>query len=124
MHYMQKTLVLIAASVGIGFAASSAHAQLPKTTMQVDHANTALVVINPQVDFLSPKGVTWGLVGKSVEANHTVENLDTLFKAAKDSNMQVVISPHYYHPWTTAGSSAARLKWRCTRSACSTATGP
>ncbi len=99
MHYMQKTLALLAASVGIGFAAGPAHAQLPKTTMQVDHANTALVVIDPQVDFLSPKGVTWGLVGKSVMANHTVENLDTLFKAAKDSNMQVVISPHYYYPW-------------------------
>ncbi len=28
---------------------------------------TALVVTDPQIDFLSPKGVTWGVVGKSVD---------------------------------------------------------
>ncbi len=99
MYYLQKAIAIVAISAGLGMAAIPAHAQLPKTTMQVDRANTALVIIDPQVDFLSPKGVTWALVGKSIQANHTVENLDTLFKAAKDSNMQVLISPHYYYPW-------------------------
>lgn len=99
MHYLQKAIAIVAVSAGLGMATAPAHAQLPETTMQVDRTNTALVVIDPQVDFLSPKGVTWGLVGKSVQANHTVENIDTLFKAAKDSNMQVLISPHYYYPW-------------------------
>ena len=99
MHYIQKVFAIMAASAGIAFVTGPAHAELPKTTMQVDRTNTALVVIDPQVDFLSSKGVAWGVVGKSVEANHTVQNLDTLFKAAKDSNMQVVISPHYYYPW-------------------------
>ena len=45
--------------------------------------NTALVVTDPQNDFLSPDGVTWGVVGKSVTENDTVENIDNLFKAAK-----------------------------------------
>ena len=35
-------------------------------------ATTALVITDPQNDFLSPEGVTWGVVGKSVEENHTV----------------------------------------------------
>ncbi len=37
----------------------------------VDGEDTALVVTDPQNDFLSPGGVTWGMVGKSVTENNT-----------------------------------------------------
>jgi nicotinamidase-related amidase len=74
-----------------------AHAQLPDPGMTVD-GHTAVVITDPQVDFLSEKGVTWGVVGKSVKANNTVANLESLFKAAKASNMPVFVSPHYYYP--------------------------
>jgi len=53
------------------------NAALPDPGMQVEKGRTALVVTDPQNDFLSPKGVTWGVVGKSVTANHTVENIVT-----------------------------------------------
>jgi nicotinamidase-related amidase len=59
---------------------------------------TALVIIDPQNDFLSPEGVTWGVVGESVTQNNTVENIEALFKAAKEAELQVFISPHYYYP--------------------------
>jgi nicotinamidase-related amidase len=72
--------------------------QLPNPGMEVDRDNTALVVTDPQNDFLSPQGVTWGVVGKSVEANNTVANIETLFKAAKGNDIEVFISPHYYYP--------------------------
>jgi hypothetical protein len=39
---------------------------LPKTDMRLDLSRTALVVTDPQIDFLSPNGVTWGVVGESV----------------------------------------------------------
>ena len=71
---------------------------LPNPDMEIDPTNTALVVTDPQNDFLSPDGVTWEVVGKSVEANNTVENIETLFKLAKASGIQVFISPHYYYP--------------------------
>ncbi len=45
--------------------------------------NTVLVITDQQNDFLSPKGVTWGMVGKSVTENKTVEHIEELFKAAK-----------------------------------------
>lgn len=61
-------------------------------------SNTALVVTDPQNDFLSPDGVTWGLVGKSVTDNKTVEHLDQLFSKAHESGVPVFISPHYYYP--------------------------
>src|SRR3984893_9220136 len=63
------------------------------------HKNdTALVVIDPQNDVLSEKGVSWGLVGASVRENGTVENLTRLFKAAKEQDYGVFISPHYLYP--------------------------
>jgi nicotinamidase-related amidase len=66
--------------------------------MQFDKADTALVVIDPQNDVLSEKGVSWGLVGESVKENNTVENLARLFTAAKDKSYGVFISPHYLYP--------------------------
>jgi len=72
--------------------------QLPDPGMPIDPENTALVVTDPQIDFLSPKGVTWGMVGKNVTEVNTVENLETLFKSAKGNGIQVFISPHYYFP--------------------------
>ncbi len=61
-------------------------------------SSTALVVTDPQIDFLSPECVTWGVVGVSVTANNTVNNIATLFAAAKESGYSVFISPHYYYP--------------------------
>lgn len=71
---------------------------LPDPGMTIDKGSTALVVTDPQNDFLSPEGVTWGVVGDSVTENNTVENIESLFKAAKENNFQVFISPHYYYP--------------------------
>jgi nicotinamidase-related amidase len=66
--------------------------------MQFNKNDTALVVIDPQNDVLSEKGVSWGLVGDSVKENNTVENLARLFTAAKDQDFGVFISPHYLYP--------------------------
>ena len=78
--------------------AISAHAELPDPGMTITHGNTALVITDPQNDFLSPKGVTWGVVGESVTKNNTVANIESLFKAAKQNDIPVFISPHYYYP--------------------------
>ena len=71
---------------------------LPPSTMELNLSRTALVVIDPQIDFLSEEGVTWPLIGESIKENNTVENIERLFKAAKKSEIEVMISPHYYYP--------------------------
>ncbi len=71
---------------------------LPQTDVTVTLSNTALVITDPQKDFLDPSGVAWGAVGKSVEANGTVANIGLLLGAAKAAGMTVAISPHYYYP--------------------------
>ena len=87
--------------------ADPAEPALPDAGMKLDVSRAALVVTDPQVDFLSPDGVTWGVVGKSVEQHNTVPNIEALFKAAKGAGMTVAISPHYYYPtdhgWSFGG---------------------
>ena len=73
-------------------------AQLPDPGLTIDVSRTAVVITDPQNDFLSPDGATWGLVGASVEANGTVANIETLIKTAKANGIKVFISPHYYYP--------------------------
>ena len=66
--------------------------------MDISAQDTALVITDPQNDFLSEKGVTWGLVGDSVKENGTVEHLEQLMKEAKGGGYDMFISPHYYYP--------------------------
>ena len=66
--------------------------------MEINKNNTAVLVTDPQNDFLSEKGVTWQLVGESVKENRTIENIEQIFKAAKNNGFEVFISPHYYYP--------------------------
>ena len=99
-----------AAAVAVGLAGRTAEAAgkgkyadpenpaLPPSNMVLDKKRTAVVITDPQVDFLSPKGVTWAVVGKSVTDNNTVANLGRLMAAAKQVGMLLAISPHYYYP--------------------------
>ena len=82
-------------------------AALPKANIQLDLPRTALVVIDPQIDFMSPKGRSWGVVGESVTEQNLMPNLIRLFEAAKQAGITVAISPHYYfphdHTWKVQG---------------------
>ncbi len=91
------TSLLIAALATLSTTAA-VNAQLPDPGMEIVPGRTALVITDPQNDFLSPDGATWGVVGKSVTDNNTVENIEALFEAAKANDIPVFISPHYYYP--------------------------
>lgn len=75
----------------------SVFAQLPDPGFSIDD-KTALLVTDPQIDFLSPEGVTWGVVGESVTENNTVANIEAVFQAALDKGLPIFVSPHYYYP--------------------------
>lgn len=95
MNTVFKYVTVVSMLVAI---ASITKAALPDPGMEITRGSTAVVITDPQNDFLSPEGVTWGVVGKSVTANNTVENIETLLKTAKASGIPVFISPHYYFP--------------------------
>jgi len=93
-----RVLGCLTVLIFIVLSPTASFAELPNPGMQIDLERTALVVTDPQNDFLSPNGVAWGVVGKSVTENNTVENIKTLFKSAKNSDIPVFVSPHYYYP--------------------------
>jgi nicotinamidase-related amidase len=104
-----KTNVLksILSLIAIIATSSNIFAQLPDPGFVID-GTTAIVITDPQNDFLSPNGVAWGVVGESVTKNNTIENLETLFRLAEANGIQVFISPHYYykhdHTWKFEGA--------------------
>ena len=75
-----------------------ANPALPASTFEWDASRTAMVVIDPQIDFMSSKGAAWGVVGESVTEQKLVPHLLQLFAATKRAGMTVAISPHYYYP--------------------------
>ncbi|MEQ8484658.1 MAG: isochorismatase family protein [Pseudomonadales bacterium] len=81
---------------------------LPMPGFTITPADTAIVITDPQNDFLSPDGVTWGVVGQSITENGTVENLEALFQVAEQTGMPLFVSPHYYfehdHRWRFEGT--------------------
>jgi nicotinamidase-related amidase len=66
--------------------------------VKYDPVDTAVVVIDPQNDVLSPGGKNWALLQASVTENGTVEHLIAIFTAAKAHGFAVFISPHYFYP--------------------------
>lgn len=68
---------------------------------------TAVVITDPQNDFMSEKGAGWDVFGPSVLKNNTREHIEQILEAAKKKNILVFVSPHYYyktdHDWHFEG---------------------
>ena len=85
--------------VAIVFLVNTANSEgLPDPGVDLKKGSVGIVITDPQIDFLSPDGVTWDLVGKSVKENNTVENIERLMKVSKEKDIPLFISPHYYFP--------------------------
>jgi nicotinamidase-related amidase len=87
--------------------------ELPVPGFEIEPGRTAVVITDPQNDFLHPDGVAWGACGESVMENNTVANLKVLMETAINTDMQLVISPHYYYPtdhgWKLEGGTLEKL---------------
>ena len=86
---------------------------LPRPGMILDREKLAVVCTDPQVDFLGEKGAAWPVIKKSAMENNTIENIERVFKACKDANLPLFISPHYYYPhdhhWQFEGALEALM---------------
>ncbi len=72
-------------------------AGLPDPGFRIDK-KTAIVITDPQNDFLREDGVAWPIVKESVKENNTIVNMTTVFKLAGKKGMKIFISPHYFFP--------------------------
>jgi nicotinamidase-related amidase len=68
---------------------------------------TAIVITDPQNDFMKENGAGWGIFGPSVIKNDTREHILQILNMAFENDMLVFISPHYYykqdHSWGFGG---------------------
>jgi nicotinamidase-related amidase len=76
-------------------------------------ANTAIVITDPQNDFLSPGGKGYHLTKKIMELYNTLGNLEILISTAMSKGYQLFISPHYIYPhnysWKFTGAEQEML---------------
>jgi nicotinamidase-related amidase len=70
----------------------------PDSDFALDPEHAALVITDPQIDFLSPDGVSWPVFGDSIRDTNTVAYIGELFHAAKLAGVTVAVSPHYFYP--------------------------
>lgn len=66
--------------------------------MQYHPSDTAVVIIDPQNDVLSPTGRNWEVLADSIGENNTVEHLVELLDAARMGGYPLFVSPHYFYP--------------------------
>ena len=78
-----------------------------------ENKNTAIVVTDPQVEFLKPVGAGYGLTKDILEEVNTIDNLAALLKTAKERDFKVFISPHYFYPhdhkWQFGGAGETMM---------------
>ncbi|WP_442679229.1 cysteine hydrolase family protein [Sphingomonas sp. ASY06-1R] len=72
---------------------------LKRGSMVLDPTRAALIVIDPQNDFMDPRGKAWPVVSESVTEQQLIPHLTQLLTAAKAAGMMVAISPHHYYHW-------------------------
>ena len=103
---IQTLLVMLTLSVSFPLLAGDAPLQLEK-------GRTALVVTDPQNDFLDKNGIAYGLFADNLKELGTIENIEKLFIAAKQRSIPVFVSPHAYfqhdHTWDNPGALQKQL---------------
>ena len=69
---------------------------MPKETVEINLEETAILITDPQNDFISKGGAAWPLVGAEVISSKVVEHQVQLREAAKAVGIRVFYSPHMY----------------------------
>jgi nicotinamidase-related amidase len=102
-HLLGATTIVL---VGVAAYANAAAADsddyvykqefMPRETVKLDLAKTAMFVTDPQNDFLSEGSPAWGLVGPTVIRNKVVEKEKELKALAKELGIPVFYSTHMY----------------------------
>lgn len=109
---MKNSALALLCAIPMMYSAAANAADAPPAFALAD-GRTALVITDPQNDFLDPKGVAYGLFADNLKELNTIENMGRLFKAAKQSGMAVFVSPHAYfptdHAWENPGALQKQL---------------
>lgn len=108
---MQKTLLALLVTLPLSLSAFAANVaeKLPK----LDKSRTAVVITDPQNDFLREDGKLYPLLADSLKQLNTIDNIEQLMKSAKRSGINLAVDPLVYTAldtnWTNAGALQRKL---------------
>lgn len=102
-NYMALILILI------GGTSMSQAQNLPV----LEKSRTAVVITDPQNDFLHPKGKLYGLVKDNMAQLKTIDHIEMLMKTAKQQGVVLAVDPLVYSAsdsdWVNAGALQKKL---------------
>jgi len=106
--------MILSLAIGIPLALSAITAQAADNPLPVlDKAHTAVVITDPQNDFLSENGKLYGLLADNMKELNTIANIETLMKAAKSEDVTLAVDPLVYNAldvdWSRAGALQRQL---------------
>lgn len=97
---MQKFKSFLASSITAAalLASVASPAFAAETGFMPERGRTALLITDPQNDFLSKDGKAYGLVAENLKETGTIDHIGELFTAAQNNGIPIFVSPHYYFP--------------------------
>lgn len=109
---MKETLFSLLMGASLAMTAVAAHASESKLP-SFDKARTAIVITDPQKDFLDKEGKLYGLVAPNMEKLGTIANIETLMQTSKDKKITLAVDPLVYTRldinWANAGALQRQL---------------
>lgn len=108
---MTKTLMALTFAIA-ALAALPAAAAEPATPT-FDKTTTAVLITDPQNDFLREDGLLYKLLADNLKELNTVDNIETLMKTAKSAGYALAVDPLVYTSldggWSNAGALQRQL---------------
>jgi nicotinamidase-related amidase len=109
---MKTILLSIAVGVSLAFSAFVAGAAEP-TLPRFEKSRTAIVITDPQNEFLAENGKLYGLLAENLKELGTIQNIETLMKAAKSEAVVLAVDLLIYNAldveWSRAGALQRQL---------------
>lgn len=106
---MKNLLATLAVSIPVALAAAMPPAAASDVPM-FDKARTAVVITDPQNDFLSEDGKLYGLLSDNMAELGTIANIETLMKTANAAGLPLAVDPLIYDKMDTDWSRAGALQ--------------
>lgn len=109
---MKKSLATLVIALPMIFSAHSSLAAAD-TLPTLDKAHTAVLITDPQNDFLREDGKLYGLLKDNLNELGTIDNIEKLMKTAKSKGIALAVDPLVYtqldSTWTHAGALQRQL---------------
>jgi nicotinamidase-related amidase len=110
---MKNIVLALLSCITMSFSAMPASAGNATTLPTLDKARTAVLITDPQNDFLSPDGKLYKLLADNLKELNTIDNIEKLMKTAKNTGVALAVDPLVYTAldgnWINAGALQRQL---------------